>query len=89
MITPLLVLWILMAIAVLVLAIMRKMAAKEESDVIHVDDTAFEAKQAMIAGRLEKIDHWGKLMTVVAVVFGLVLLGFYLYKVWQQGSTVQ
>jgi len=89
MMIPLVVLWGLMAITVLVLAIMRKMAAKNESDVIHVDDTAFEARQATIAARLEKIDHWGKITTVVAVVFGLVLLGFYLYNVWQQGSTVQ
>ena len=85
----LLVLWALMAIAVLVLAIMRKMVSKDESEVIHVDDSAFEAKQATIAARLEKIDHWGKISTAVAVVFGLVLLGFYLYNVWQQGSTVQ
>ena len=89
MIISLLVVWGLMAIAVLVLAIMRKMAAKDESEVIHVDDTAFEAKQAVIAARLERIDHWGKITTVIAVVFGLVLLGFYLYNVWQQGSTVQ
>jgi hypothetical protein len=86
---PLLVLWGLMAIAVLVLAIMRKMAAKDESEVIHVDDTSFEAKQVAIAARLEKIDHWGKITTVVAAVFGLVLLGIYLYNVWQQGSTIQ
>jgi len=86
---PLLVLWGLMAIAVLVLAIMRRMAAKDESEVIHVDDAAFETKQVAIAARLEKIDHWGKITTVVAVVFGLVLLGIYLYNVWQQGSTVQ
>jgi len=89
MMISLLVLWSLMAITVLILAIMRRMAAKDESDVIHVDDSAFEAKQAAIASRLEKIDHWGKITTAVAVVFGLVLLGFYLYNVWQQGSTVQ
>jgi len=89
MMIPLVVVEGLMVIAVLTLAIMRKMAAKDESDVIHVDDSAFEAKQATIAARLEKIDHWGKISTVVAVVFGLALLAFYLYNVWQQGSTVQ
>ena len=89
MMIPLLVLWGLMAIAVLVLAIMRRNAAKGESEVIHVDDTAFETKQAAIAARLDKIDHWGKITTVIALVFGLVLLGFYLYNVWQQGSTIQ
>jgi len=89
MMLSLAVLWGLLAITVLVLAVMRKMAAKDESDVIHVDDTAFETKQASIATRLEKIDHWGKIMTVITVAIGLVLLGFYLYNVWQQGSTIQ
>ena len=89
MMIPLVSLWVLMAIAVLVLAVMRKMAAKGESEVIHPDDEAFEAKQAAIATRLEKIDHWGKIVTAVTVAFGVCLLALYLYKGWFESQTIQ
>jgi hypothetical protein len=86
---PLIVLWVLMALAVLVLAVMRKMAAKDENEVIHVDDKAFEDRQAAIAGRLDKIDTWGKIVTAVTAVFGLCLLAVHLYNVWLQGQTIR
>jgi hypothetical protein len=86
---PLIALWCLMAVAVLVLAVMRKMAAKEESDVIHLEDKAFEDHQAVIAQRLEKIDHWGKIVTAVTVVYGLGLCAVYLYNGWKLSQTIQ
>jgi hypothetical protein len=89
MMIPLIALWCLMAVAVLVLAVMRKMAAKDENEVIHVDDVAFANKQAAIAARLEKIDHWGKIVTAVCVVFGLCLCAVYLYNGWKLSQTIQ
>jgi len=86
---PMTVLWGLMAVSVAVLAVMRKMAAKGESDVLHPDDKAFEDRQMSIAQRLEKIDHWGKIVTVVTVVYGLCVLSVHLYNVWLQGQTVR
>ena len=86
---PMTVLWGLMAVSVAVLAVMRKMAAKGESDVLHPDDKAFEDRQMSIAQRLEKIDHWGKIVTVVTVVYGLCVLSVHLYNVWMQGQTVR
>jgi hypothetical protein len=86
---PLIGLWLLMAIAVAVLAVMRKMAAKDESETLHVDDKAFMDKQAAIAGRLEKIDHWGKIVTAVTVLYGLVLLSIQLYNTWMAGQTIR
>ena len=86
---PLMVLWGLMAISVAVLAVMRKMAASNESDVIHVSDKAFEDQQESIAHRLDKIDTWGKIVTAVTVVFGLCLLSVHLYNVWMQGQTIR
>jgi hypothetical protein len=78
-----------MAVAVLVLAAMRKMAAKDENEVIHVDDKAFEDRQEAIAARLEKIDYWGKIVTAVTVVFGLCLCAVYLYHGWILSQTIQ
>jgi hypothetical protein len=86
---PLIVLWCLMAIAVLVLAVMRKIAAKDESDVVRPDDKEFADRQAAIAARLEKIDTWGKIVTAVTVVFGLCLCAVYLYNGWEQSQTIR
>jgi hypothetical protein len=82
-------LWGLMAAGVIVLAVLRKMAAKGENEMIRVGDKAFTDQQAAIAGRLDKIDRWGKIVTAVAVVYGLVLLVIHLYNVWMQGQTIQ
>jgi len=86
---PLIALWGLMAVAVIVLAVMRKMAAQGESEVLRVDDTAFENQQANIAQRLEKIDTWGKIVTAVTAVYGLGLIVLHLYNVWNQGQTIR
>jgi hypothetical protein len=86
---PLISLWFLMAVAVVVLAVMRKMAAKGESDVLHPDDKAFEDRQAAIAQKLEKIDTWGKIVTAVTVAFGLIVLAIYLYNGWNASQTIQ
>jgi hypothetical protein len=86
---PLIVVWSLMAISVLVLAVMRKMAAKGESDVLHPDDKAFEDQQAAIAQRLERIDTWGKIVTAVTIVFGLCLCALYLYNGWFESQTIR
>jgi hypothetical protein len=78
-----------MAIAVLVLAVMRKIAAKDESEVIHPEDKAFEDRQAAIAARLETIDRWGKIVTAITVVFGLCLCALYLYNGWLESQTIR
>jgi hypothetical protein len=78
-----------MAISVAVLAVMRKMAARDENETLHVDDKAFMDKQAAIAGRLDKIDQWGKIATVVTVLFGLGLLSVHLYNIWMAGQTIR
>ncbi len=86
---PLIALWCLMAVGVAVLAIMRKMAAKDENETLHVDDKAFMDKQAAIAGQLDKIDRWGKIVTAVTVLYGLILLGVQLYNTWMAGQTIR
>ncbi len=86
---PLTVLFGLLTISVLVLLMMRVKAARSENDTIHVGDRVYEEQQALVAGRLEKIDHWGKILTVVTVAFGFCLLCVHLYNVWMQGQTIR
>jgi hypothetical protein len=88
---PFLVLWGLLAVTVLALFIWRKAVASKEDDNLHVlDGAAVEksAEQSMVAQKLELIDKWGKIATIVTVVYGLILGVFYVYMSWVQNSSM-
>ena len=85
---PFTVLWALLAIVVLALVAYRKLVSSKEEETLHLADRAEANNQAAIAHTLEWIDKWGKLLTVVAVVYGLLLAAAYTFHVWQtMGST--
>jgi len=75
---PFIVLWVLLAASVLVLIVWRKMVANQEDDTIHVLQGSV-AQQVTVAHKLEVIDKWGKILTVVTLVYGLILGGTYIY----------
>jgi len=79
-------LWLLLAAAVIVLAFWRRTVALHEDDALHLEgDLSTPAHQVVVAQKLEQIDKWGKLLTVIAVIYGLLLGAAYLYKGWVQG----
>jgi len=82
------ILWAILATAVVVLAVYRKLATRSEDDLIHVRDidTAVISKQSTLAKTLDVIDRWGKTLTVIVVAYGLVLLGSFLYTSWEQSQ---
>lgn len=82
--TVIVVAWSLLALVVLGLAIYRFMVARQEDDFLHVreDEVELIAAQGAIARKLETIDRWGKLLTVVALIWGLALGGYYIYLSW-------
>ena len=80
---PFTVLWALLAIAVLALVAYRKLVSSQEEETLHLADAAEADHQAAIAHKLEWIDKWGKLLTVVAVVYGVLLAAAYTYHVWR------
>ena len=82
---PFVVIWAVLATIVLGLAVYRKMVARQEDDFIHVT-TDVVAQQQAVAKKLEVIDKWGKILTVVAVVFALALVGMFLYQGWTETS---
>jgi hypothetical protein len=55
---------------------MRKVVAAKEDDQLHVLHGA-TAQQSSVAAKLDVIDKWGKILTVIAVVFGLVIGALY------------
>jgi hypothetical protein len=68
--------WAALTLFVITLAVMRKVAARKEDDLLHLSGSPEPviAQQFATAGKLAMIDRWGKLLTVVDVAFGFVLL---------------
>jgi hypothetical protein len=85
---PLIAIWSVLALAVLVLFIRRKMVAAREDDNIHVMSGP-NPEQALIAAKLEVIDKWGKILTVLALIFGLALVALYIYSVFVGRPSVE
>jgi len=87
LLTPLLAAWIGLACAVAGLAIYRRVVATHEDDMLHVSDNEARhvAEQATIGHRLDAVDHWGKILTVVVAVYGVLLAAAYAYQMWTEG----
>lgn len=75
---PLFVVLSVLALAVLALFMWRQMIARSEDDSIHVLHGTL-TQQTSIAQKLDVIDKWGKILTVVTVVFALLLAAGYIY----------
>lgn len=83
-------LWLALAVVIAAMAIYRKMVAGNEDDSVHLGGGADSViqHQAQLAVKLESIDKWGKTLTVIEVVFGLALAGWWLYSIWLEGAKV-
>jgi hypothetical protein len=76
--------WGALALSVPSLALYRKWIATEEDDSLRVSgDGSAIARQKFISDKLEAIDRWGKVLTVVVFVLGLALLAVYIYLSWE------
>ena len=84
---PFAVVWALLAIVVVALIVYRKMVSSKEEETLHLADATEANHQAVIANKLEWIDKWGKLLTVIAVLYGVLLAAAYTYHVWQTLGT--
>jgi hypothetical protein len=84
---PLLVVWIVLALGVLALFLWRQGVARGEDDSLHVTHGAL-TDQTSLAQKLEVIDKWGKIMTVITVVLGLLIAAAYVYGQFSGRSSV-
>jgi hypothetical protein len=82
---PFFVLWGVLAAAVLVLLGWRKSVSSHEDDTLHVMHGDF-APQQDVSHKLDQIDKWGKMLTVITVAFGLVLAVVYMIQGWLQST---
>jgi hypothetical protein len=80
--TPFVGAWLVLAMAVVVLGLTRKVIAYRENDTLHVreGDAAVNAQQQSFANKLDVIDRWGKTLTAAAVVSGIIMAVWFLYQ---------
>ena len=83
--------WVVSAVVVLCLALYRFALAGHEDESLHV--SAVEAKQVAVQQqvfhKLNVVEFWGKLLTILVILYGLAIAGAYLYHAWLQSSQVQ
>ena len=89
---PFIVIWSVMALAVLGLALYRKlMTLHGDDELIHL--TEGEAKmipqQVALANKLDAVDRRGKSLTALIVVTGLLIAAVYLYAAWERSFQLQ
>jgi hypothetical protein len=75
---------ILLAAAVIVMIAWRNAVARGEDDTLHVLHGEAVPQQTAVAHKLDVIDKWGKTLTVIAVVFGVIVAVAYIYQAWVQ-----
>jgi len=79
--------WILIAGCVLLLALYRLAVDKGDYTILHVrrSEVTQIPKQVIRAERLDIIDQWGKVLTVLALVYGVAMgLGYLLMNLSKQ-----
>jgi len=83
--------WSVLGVVVVVLAIYRSMVARHEDDSLHVmaGEAPVIAEQQRLGKKVAHIEAWGKSLTALLVVYGLVLAALYLYHAWQVSNTIQ
>jgi len=75
-------LWIALTVVVMALFAYRFFVSLREDDTVHLADSeaGMIGQQAVLAARLSRIDRLRNALTVVDVVFGLGLLGGFVYQ---------
>ena len=83
---PFLGLEIVLVAVVIAMVFWRQAVARKEDDTLHVLHGAL-SEQTTVAAKLEKIDRWGKTLTIVTVIFGVAIGAIFVYQTWMQSAT--
>jgi len=80
--------WLLLGLVVLGLALYRKLISTREDDIVHLAaGTASQvSNQSATAQRLQKIDFWGKTLTIVLAAYTLILGAYLVYQAYLSTS---
>lgn len=88
--TPYLIAWAVLGLALLVIAIKRRAVAEKEDDSLHLSgaEASIAAQQVSTAKRLERLDRWCKVLTIILIVGGIALGAIYGMQMWETSATV-
>jgi cyanate permease len=83
-----LVIWAVLATVVVFLALYRRHLYMKSDELLHVLDAEAPmiGSQAETAKKLEKIDFWGKTLTVIVGLYALAIGGMYIYRLFNDTS---
>jgi hypothetical protein len=89
-IMPFVIGWVVLGVVVAALALMRRSVSAKEDDTIHLSGSAAVVanEQMSVAKKLDAIDKWGKILTIVLVVYGIILAVLYFVQVWEESAHV-
>ena len=84
---PIIIVWSVLAVVVLGLFFWRQAIARSEDDSLHVMHGTITS-QTTLSQKLDVIDKWGKILTVITVVLGLLIAAAYIYGQFVAGPSV-
>lgn len=81
--------WVALAIVTVGLALYRRVVSADEKDIVRLaeGEEGYIPQQEALAARLNLIDKWGKSLTVVTALLGIVLVSVNLFQVWVDSGT--
>jgi hypothetical protein len=87
-ITPFFIGWCVLGVPTAGLALYRKFVSMREDDLVHIGEGEEKLipNQIAIGHKLTVVDRWGKTLTILTGVYGLLLAGAYLYQGWVETS---
>lgn len=89
-IIPLAISWGILTLVVVALAIYKKSLDGHIDENIHInasEDVTLQ-RQAVETHRSEVVERWGKGLTAIVVLYGLVIVGVLIYHQWQAASNM-
>jgi len=87
--TPYVILWAVLGIAVLALALYRKLVMlHQEDELVHLaaGEERMIPHQVALAHKMDVVDKWGETLTVLTAVVGLLIAAAYLYAAFQRNG---
>ena len=87
---PFLIGWTVLLVVAIGLYTCRRRVARQDDETIHVLDSDADkvAQQVVVAKKLDVLDRWVKLASILVVVSGLVLGALYIYAAWVASSGI-
>jgi hypothetical protein len=83
-----LVLWIVIAAALMIIYVYRKMVAGSSDELVHLSDVsdAVLEKQEATASKIQQLDRLVMILAIVFVVYGIALGGLQIYQAFTSNS---